>query len=64
MQLSTLEQPCCTRDGGRPSGAGWQEQAPNPLQLQRAKAAVVSVEEKAGKQPVRWGPRRRTQVNR
>jgi hypothetical protein len=46
--LSTLEQPCCIRDGGRPSGAGLQEQAPNHLKLQRSKADVVSVQEKAG----------------
>jgi hypothetical protein len=39
---------CCTGDEGRPLGAGLQEQAPNPLKLQRSRAAVVSVEEKAG----------------
>lgn len=41
--INILEQPCCTRDGGRPSGAGLQEQAPNHLQLQRSRADVVSV---------------------
>ena len=46
--MSTPEQPCCIRDGGRPSGAGLQEQAPNHLKLQRSKADVVSVQEKAG----------------
>jgi putative transposase len=39
---------CCTGDEGRPLGAGLQEQAPNRLKLQRSRAAVVSVEEKAG----------------
>jgi len=39
---------CCTGDEGRSLGAGLQEQAPNPLKLQRSRAAVVSVEEKAG----------------
>jgi hypothetical protein len=46
--VSTLEQPCCIRDGGRPSGAGLQEQASNHLKLQRSKTDVVSVQEKAG----------------
>jgi hypothetical protein len=36
---------CCTRDEGRPLGAGRQGQASNRLKLQRA--GVVSVEEKA-----------------
>ena len=39
---------CCTGDEGGPLGAGLQELAPNPLKLQRSKAGVVSVEEKAG----------------
>ena len=38
-----LEATCCTRDGGRPSGAESQEQAPNRLQLHEPKALVVSV---------------------
>ena len=46
--LSTLEQPCCIRDGGRPSGAGLQELAPNHLKLQRSQADVGSGQEKAG----------------
>ena len=37
----------CTRDEGRPLGAGLQEQASNHLKLLRSKALVVSVEEKA-----------------
>jgi len=39
---------CCTGDEGGPLGAGVQAQAPNRLKLQRLRAAVVSVEEKAG----------------
>src|SRR4030095_8271634 len=39
---------CCTGDEGRPLGAGLQEPAPNRVKLQRERAAVVSVEEKAG----------------
>ena len=37
----------CTRDEGRPLGAGLQEEASNHLKLLRSKALVVSVEEKA-----------------
>ncbi len=43
----------CTRDEGGPLGAGLQEQAPNRLKLRRSRAFVVSVEEKAGLDPVR-----------
>jgi hypothetical protein len=39
----SLEASCSTGDGGRSSGVGWQEQAPNRLKLQRSKANVVSV---------------------
>ena len=39
---------CCTGDEGRPLGAVWQEEAPNPLNRRWSKARVVSVEEKAG----------------
>lgn len=35
-------QPCCTRDEGRPLGAGVQAQAPNHLLLLRSRGAVVS----------------------
>jgi hypothetical protein len=34
---------CCTRDGGRPSGAALQEEAPNRHEPLRSKAAVVNV---------------------
>jgi len=37
----------CTRDEGRPLGAGLQEQALNHLKLHWSRAIVVSVEEKA-----------------
>jgi len=37
----------CTRDEGRPLGAGLQEQAPNHLKLLWSNARVVSVKEKA-----------------
>jgi hypothetical protein len=41
-----------------------QDQIPNHLKLLGPKAPVVSVQEKAGRELVRCGPRRRTQVNR
>jgi hypothetical protein len=31
--VSTLEQPCCTRDEGRPLGPGLQDQGPNHRKL-------------------------------
>jgi hypothetical protein len=46
------------RDEGRPLEAGCQEQASNHRKLRRAKAVVVSVAEKAGDDPVRYGPER------
>ena len=49
----------CVRDGGRPSGAGRQGQASNHRKLRRSKAGVVSVAEKAGLDPVRYGSERR-----
>ena len=39
---------CCTGDEGGPLGVGVQAQTPNRLKLQRSRAVVVSVEEKAG----------------
>ena len=57
-------QRCCTGDEGRPFGASLQGKAPNHLKLHRSRAVVVSVEEKAGLDPVRWEPGRRTRVNR
>jgi retron-type reverse transcriptase len=55
---------CCARDGGRPSGAGRQGQAPNHRKLRRSRAVVVSVAEKAGHDPVRCGSERRAKANR
>ena len=54
----------CVRDGGRSSGAGRQGQAPNHRKLRRSKAEVVSVAEKAGLDPVRYGSERRARANR
>ncbi len=51
--LSGKEVSRCTRDEGGPLGAGLQEQAPNRLKLLSFRAMVVSVEEKAGLDPVR-----------
>jgi len=42
----------CTKDEGRPLGAGLQEQASNHLKLLWSKAMVVSVEEKAWQKTV------------
>ena len=35
--------PCCTKDGGRPSGVALWEEASNRHELLRSKAAVVNV---------------------
>jgi hypothetical protein len=42
----------CTKDEGRPLGAGLQEQVSNHLKLLWSKAMVVSVEEKARQKTV------------
>jgi hypothetical protein len=47
------DQPCCTRDEGRPLGAAVQAEAPNRLKLLWSKAMVVSVKEKARQDLVR-----------
>ena len=54
----------CTRDEGGPLGVGDQELAPNRCKLRPSRAAVVSVAEKAGRDPVRCGPERRAKANR
>ncbi len=54
----------CVRDGGRSSGAGRQGRASNHRKLRRSKAGVVSVAEKAGLNPVRYGSERRARANR
>jgi hypothetical protein len=46
----------CTRDEGRPLGAGDQEQAPNHRKLLPLRAVVASVAETAGRDPVRYDP--------
>ena len=46
--LAILKQPCCTRDEGRPLGAGLQERASNHLELRGSRARVVSVVGKGG----------------
>ncbi len=43
-----------------PSDAGLRGQASNRPELRWLKTVVVSVREKAGLEPVRWGPRRRS----
>jgi hypothetical protein len=45
----------CARDEGRSLEAGRQGQASNHRKLRRSKAVVVSVAEKAGRDPVRCG---------
>ena len=42
----------CVRDGGRSSGTGRQGQVSNHRKLRRSRAVVVSVAEKAGRDPV------------
>ena len=51
-EVGDLEASCCTGDGGRPSGVGWQDQAPHHRQLQGSRALVVSVSGK-GEPPAR-----------
>ena len=45
--LSTLKQPCCTQDEGRPLAAALQEEAANHLTLRGSRARVVSGKETA-----------------
>jgi hypothetical protein len=52
--------PCCVRDEGRSLGIGLQDQIPNHPKLHGSRVLVVSVREKAGLEPVRYEPRRRT----
>ncbi len=51
-------------DEGRPLEIGLQGQVSNRLELLWLRVRVVSVEEKARHERVRYGPRRRTRVNR
>ena len=57
------ETPCCVRDEGRSLGIGLQDQVPNRRKRLGLRVPVVSVPEKAGREPVRYEPSRRTQVN-
>ncbi len=52
----------CARDEGRSLEAGRQGQASNHRKLRRSKAVVVSVAEKAGRDPVRCGSKRHAVV--
>jgi len=52
------------RDEGRPLGVGVQAQASNHPLLLRSRGVVVREWERAGRDPVRYEPKRRTQVNR
>jgi hypothetical protein len=54
---------CCTRDGGRPSGIALQGEVPNHRKVRRSRAGVLSVAEKAGREPVRCEPGRRAKAN-
>ena len=61
--MSTLTQPCCTQDEGRPLGTALQEEVPNHLTLRGSRARVVSGEETARRDRVRYGARRRAQAH-
>ena len=52
--------PCCVRDEGRSLGIGLQDRIPNHLKLLEPRVLVVSVQEKAGRELVRYESRRRT----
>jgi hypothetical protein len=57
--VSTLKQPGCTQDEGRPLAAALQEAAANHLPLRGSRARGVSGEETARHDRVRYGSRRR-----
>ena len=54
----------CTRDEGSPLAVGSQVQTANRCKLRTSRAVVVNVAEKAGPDPVRYGPERRAKANR
>src|SRR5919199_742378 len=62
-ELSTPEPPCCTPDEGRPLASALQEEVANHLTLRGSRARVVSGEETARQDCVRYGSRRRAQAN-
>ena len=54
---------CCTGDGGWPSAVALQGEIANHREVRRSRAGVLSVAEKACRQRVRCGSRRRAQAN-
>lgn len=58
-----MREPCFIGDEGRSLGVGLQELASNHLKLRGLRVRVVSVEEKAEVNSVRYVLVRRTQVN-
>jgi hypothetical protein len=60
---SSYQMQCRAEDGGRSSGVALQEGAPNHRKLLRSRVGVVSVAEKAGREPVRCELRRRAEAN-
>ena len=54
----------CTRDEGSPLAVDSQVPAANRCKLRSSRAVVVNVAEKAGPDPVRYGPERRAKANR
>jgi hypothetical protein len=63
MQPRRSRKQCFIEDEGRPLGVGLQELASNHLKLRGLRVRVVSVEEKAKANFVRYVQLRRTQVN-
>jgi hypothetical protein len=61
--VNTLKQPSCTQDEGRPLATALQEEVANHLTLRGSRARVVSGEETARHDCVRYGSRRRAQAN-
>jgi len=62
-EVSTLKQPCCTQDEGWPLAAVLQEEAAHHLTRRWLRVRVVSGEETARHDRVRYGSRRRAQAN-
>src|SRR3954467_5000708 len=54
---------CCTRDGGWPSAVALQGEIANHREVRRSRAGVLSVAEKARRERVRCGSRRRAEAN-
>jgi len=54
---------CRARDGGRPSGAASQGEAPSHRKVRRSRAGVLSVAGTAHRECVRYEPRRRARAN-